>query len=102
MDNILIKAVVILLITSIYTFILIYLCLPEVDLEEGQSCPRLRIPPTSGIFVNLCINSIKCNFYTSTSNNLYPVSYGRLRLKHPNPVTVIYTIIKKIKNLKRK
>ena len=25
----------------------IYLCLPEVDLEEGQSCLRPHIPPTS-------------------------------------------------------
>ena len=53
-----------------YMFILIYLCLPEVDLEEGQSCPRICIPPTSknlGIFANLCTNSIiKCNFCTST------------------------------------
>ena len=28
-------------------FILIYLCLPEVNLEECQSCPRPHIPPTS-------------------------------------------------------
>ena len=37
-------------------FILIHLCLPKVDLEEGQSCARPHIPPTSenlGIFVNL-------------------------------------------------
>ena len=51
-------------------FILIYLCLPEMDLEEDQSFPRPHIPPTSenlGIFVNLCTNSIiKCNFCTNT------------------------------------
>ena len=47
------EAVVTLLITSIYMFILIYLCLPEVDLEEDQSFPRPHNPPTSenlGIF----------------------------------------------------
>ena len=33
----------------------VHFCLPEVDLEEGQTCPRTCIPPTSenlGIFVN--------------------------------------------------
>ena len=38
-----------LLITSIYMFMLIYFCLPEVDLEEDQSCPRPYILPTSEI-----------------------------------------------------
>ena len=28
-------------------FILIYLCLPEADLKEGQSYPRPHIPATS-------------------------------------------------------
>ena len=78
-----------LLIISIYMFILIYLCLPEVDLEEGQNYPRPHIPPTSEnlwIFVNLCTNSIvNGNFCTSTRNNLYPVSYGRLHPPHPQP-----------------
>ena len=44
-----------LLIIFIYMFILIYLSLPEMDLEESQSCPNPHIPPTSenfGIFVN--------------------------------------------------
>ena len=81
------------LITSIYMFILIYFCLLEVVLGEGQSCSRPQIPPTPenlGIFVNLCTNSIiKCNFYTNTWNNLYPVSYGRLHPSHPNPVICI-------------
>ena len=52
------KAVTTLLIISIDMFIF---CLPEVDLEEGQSCPKPCIPPTSeclGIFVNLYTNSI--------------------------------------------
>ena len=43
-------------------FILVYFCLPEVDLEVGQSGPKpLHIPPTSeniSIFLNLCANSI--------------------------------------------
>ena len=29
-----------LLITSIYMFILIYICLPEVDLGKGYNCPK--------------------------------------------------------------
>ena len=89
------KAVVILLqmITPIYTFILIYLCLPEMDLEGIQSCPRLHIPPTSenlGMFVNLFNNSIiKYNFCTSTRNNLFPAPYGRLHPPQCNPVIYI-------------
>ena len=47
-------------------FILTYLCLPKVNLEEGQSGPIPHIPSTLenlGIFVNLRTNSIiKCNF----------------------------------------
>ena len=66
--------------------------LSEVDLEEEKSFPRPRIPHVHsleirGIFVNLCTNSIiKCNFCTSTWNNLYLVSYVSLHLPHPNPV----------------
>ena len=51
------KVVVTLLITSIYKFILIYVCLLEVDLESV----KVFLNSTSenlGIFFNLCTNSI--------------------------------------------
>ena len=54
------KAVVTLSIKSIYKFTLFYFCLPEVGIEEGQSCATPHIPPTSenvGIFVSPCTNS---------------------------------------------
>ena len=31
----------------IYMFVLVYFCLPEVDLEEGQGVPDSCIPTTS-------------------------------------------------------
>ena len=46
MDNILIKQAWRCL-SPIYVFILIYFCLPDVDLEEGQSGSRFHIPTTS-------------------------------------------------------
>ena len=58
MYNYSINAVVMLLITTICMLILIYLCLPEVDLGKGQNCLTPCIPPTSknlGIFVNLLL-----------------------------------------------
>ena len=66
-----IEAIVSLLITSMCMCILIIHCLPEVDLKEGQSCPRPCISPTSenlGIFFNLCTIYIiiKCSLCAST------------------------------------
>ena len=52
-----------LFITSNCMFILVCLCLPEVDQEEGQSCPRPCIPPTAeilGYLLTIMIN--KYNF----------------------------------------
>ena len=76
-------------------FILVNLCLPEVDLEEGQSSPRAHIPHTSEnfvILVNLCTNSIiKSSVCTNTWNNLYPVPYDRIHPPHPQPSN-LYTI----------
>ena len=63
------KAVVTLLITSIYILICLFI---RGDLEEGQSCPRPHMPPTSeylAIFVYVYTNTrsiIKCNFCTIT------------------------------------
>ena len=45
--DILNKAVVTLLITSIYMFIVVYFYLPEVDLEEGKVVLDPYIPLTS-------------------------------------------------------
>ena len=51
-------------------FILVYFCLPKVDLEEGQNVLDFVFPPTLQnlkIFLIQYTNSIiKCNFSTST------------------------------------
>ena len=96
MDNILIKQ-------SWHGWSHLFICLfkfiflPEVDLEEDQSCPRPHIPPTSEnlmIFINLYTNSIiKCNFCTSTWNNLYPVSMVGSTHHTRNPVIYLIDIV---------
>ena len=79
------------MITSIYIFFEFML----VYQRWIQGRIKVVLNPASenlGIFVNLCTNSIiKYNFYTSTSDILYPVSYDRLHPPHPKP-SDLYTI----------
>ena len=60
------KTFVTRLITPFSMFILVHFCLSREDLEEDQRDPKPHISPASNNLVNLCSNSIKCNFYIRT------------------------------------
>ena len=53
-----------LFITSIHMFILVYFCLPKMDLEEGQSGPILPyshpLYKSLGYFLTYALISILC------------------------------------------